>query len=60
MIVAEEIYKLAILYATDDDIAEKGIPEKSFKYSGAKLWYSLSREAKESKSIFSFKQNLVR
>jgi hypothetical protein len=33
-------------------------PKKSFKYSGAKLWNSLSREAKEAQSIHIFKQNI--
>ena len=33
--------------------------KKPFKYSGAKLWNSLSREAKEAQSISIFKQNLV-
>ena len=32
--------------------------KKSFKYSGAKLWNSLSREAKEAQSIHTFKQNI--
>jgi hypothetical protein len=32
--------------------------KKSFKYSGAKLWNSLSREAKEAQSIYSFKMNI--
>ena len=32
--------------------------KKSFKYSGAKLWNSLSREAKEAQSIHIFKQNI--
>jgi hypothetical protein len=34
-------------------------PKKSFKYSGAKLWNSLSREAKEAQSIHIFKQNYI-
>ena len=29
-----------------------------FKYSGAKLWNTLSREAKEAQSIHIFKQNI--
>ena len=29
--------------------------KKCFKYSGAKLWNSLPREAKEAQSIYSFK-----
>ena len=29
--------------------------KKSFKYSGAKLWNNLPREAKEAQSIYSFK-----
>ena len=33
--------------------------KKSFKYSGAKLWNSLSREAKESQSIFTFKLKIL-
>ena len=33
--------------------------KKSFKYSGAKLWNSLPREAKEAQSIYSFK-NIVK
>jgi hypothetical protein len=36
----------------------KGIPKKSFKYSGAKLWNSLFREAKEAQSIHIFKRNI--
>ena len=32
--------------------------KKSFKYSGAKLWNSLSRETKEAQSIHIFKQNI--
>jgi hypothetical protein len=28
--------------------------KKSFQYSGAKLWNSLSRDAKEAQSIYSF------
>jgi hypothetical protein len=32
--------------------------KKSFKYSGAKLWNSVSREAKEAQSIHIFKQNI--
>jgi 2-keto-4-pentenoate hydratase/2-oxohepta-3-ene-1,7-dioic acid hydratase in catechol pathway len=37
------------------DLAKKRIPKKSFKYSGAKLWNSLSREVKEARSIHIFK-----
>jgi hypothetical protein len=33
-------------------------PKKSFKYSRAKLWNSLSREAKEAQSILILKQNI--
>jgi hypothetical protein len=33
-------------------------PKKGFKYSGAKLWNSLSREAKEARSIHIFKENI--
>jgi hypothetical protein len=32
--------------------------KKSFQYSVAKLWNSLSREAKEAQSIYSFKMNI--
>jgi hypothetical protein len=32
--------------------------KKGFKYSGAKLWNTLSREAKEAQSIHIFKQNI--
>jgi hypothetical protein len=32
--------------------------KKSSKYSGAKLWSSLSREAKEARSIHIFKENI--
>jgi hypothetical protein len=34
------------------------LKKKCFKYSGAKLWNSLSREAKEAQSIHIFKQNI--
>ena len=52
------------LRSTDTDIAlpkpRSEFLEKTFKYSGAKLWNSLSQEAKEAQSISIFKQNLVR
>ena len=50
------------LRSTDTDIAlpkpRTEFLKKSFKYSGAKLWNSLSREAKEAQSISIFKQNI--
>ena len=53
-----------ILRSIDTDIAfpkpRTEFLKKSFKYSGAKLWNSLSREAKEAQSIFIFKQNISR
>ena len=52
------------LRSTNTDIAlpkpKREFLKKSFKYSGAKLWNSLSREAKEAESISLFKQNIVR
>ena len=52
------------LRSTDTDIAlpkpRSKFLKKTFKYSGAKLWNSLSREAKEAQSISILKQNLVR
>ena len=49
---------------TDTDIAlpkpRREFLKKNFKYSGAKLWNSLSPEAKEAQSISISKQNLVR
>ena len=52
------------LRSTDTDIAlpkpSRKFLRKTFKYSEAKLWNSLSREAKEAQSISIFKQNLVR
>ena len=52
------------LRSTDTDIAlakpRREFLRKSFKYSGAKLWNSLSPEVKEAQSIFTFKQNLAR
>ena len=48
------------LRSIDTDIARREFLKKTFKYSGAKLWKSLSREAKEAQSISIFKQNLVR
>ena len=48
------------LRSTDTDIAlpkpRREFLKKTFKYSGAKLWNSLSREAKEAQSISIFKQ----
>jgi hypothetical protein len=32
--------------------------KKGFTYSGAKLWNSLSREAKEARSIHIFRENI--
>ena len=53
-----------ILRSTDTDIAfpkpRTEFLKKSFKYSGAKLWNSLCREAKEAQSISTFKQNIGR
>ena len=53
-----------ILRSTDTDIAlpkpRTEFLKKSLKYSGAKLWNSLSREAKEAQSISIFKQNIGR
>ena len=53
-----------ILRSIDTDIAfpkpRAEFLKKSFKYSGAKLWNSLTREAKEAQSISIFKQNISR
>ena len=53
-----------ILRSIDTDIGfpkpRREFLKKSFKYSGAKLWNSLSREAKEVQSISTSKQNIGR
>jgi hypothetical protein len=54
-----ELYNLRNSYT---DLAlpkpRREFPKKGFKYSGAKLWNSLSREAKEARSIHIFKENI--